>query len=90
MACNQLLSPEGSWIAAVLLNATLCHAVVLQGVLKAATLPDGATWLLVSPDHQQYVLVSSSRSSSACLTALLQQVRQHQLVVSVVSAIRLM
>jgi hypothetical protein len=30
---------------------------VMQGVLKVATLPDGATWLMVSPEHQQYILV---------------------------------
>jgi hypothetical protein len=30
---------------------------VMQGVLQVATLPDGATWLMVSPEHQQYILV---------------------------------
>jgi hypothetical protein len=33
---------------------------VMQGVLKVATLPDGATWLMVSPEHQQYILVGGT------------------------------
>lgn len=29
----------------------------VQGVLKVATLPDGATWIMPSPEHQQFVKV---------------------------------
>lgn len=35
---------------------------VMQGVLKVATLPDGATWLMVSPEHQQYIQVGAGRN----------------------------
>lgn len=47
-----------------------CCAAVLQGVLKVATLPDGATWVMMSPEHQQYLLVSSSLCSSSCVSRL--------------------
>lgn len=33
---------------------------VMQGVLKVATLPDGASWIMPSPEHQECVKVGSS------------------------------
>jgi hypothetical protein len=39
---------------------TCTHAAVLgclQGVLKVATLPDGASWIMPSPEHQECVKV---------------------------------
>lgn len=66
----------------VLLNNMRVCMWALQGVLKVATLPDGASWIMPSPEHQECVKVSTGSWQhqllvSRRLTALVIAARAH-------------